>query len=101
MAELVVRTALHLDTVQKELVDRCTGAAQYLTRVATGTATPNSLGVLQNSGLQIDLLAARRADAKAHLRTALAAYQRATTIAKSQPAGPHPPLPSRTSPQTR
>ncbi|RZD89395.1 hypothetical protein C0Q60_03810 [Streptomyces albidoflavus] len=97
----MVHTALHLDTVQKELVDRCTWAAQDLTRVATGTAAPNSLGVLQNSGLQIDLLAARRADAKAHLRSALAAYQRVTTIAKPQHAGPHPPLPSRTSPRTR
>ncbi|WTD05895.1 hypothetical protein OH717_26615 [Streptomyces albidoflavus] len=101
LAELVARAALHLDTVQKELVDRCTWAAQDLNRVATGTAAPNSLGVLQNSGLQIDLLAARRADAKAHLRSALAAYQRATNIAQRQRVGPHPPLPTRTSPRTR
>lgn len=89
LAALVVRAALHLDQVQKELVDRCTWAADDLTRVAAGATSVNSLGILQNSGLQIDLLAARRADATAHLKSVMAAYQSATTPA--EPRHPSPP----------
>ncbi|WP_239148626.1 hypothetical protein [Streptomyces anulatus] len=100
LAELVVRAALHLDNLQSELVDRCTWAADDLTRVAAGTAAANPLGILQTSGTQIDILAARRADAITHLKSALAAYQRATTT-QSQRAVSAPPSPSRTSRQTR
>lgn len=100
LAELVVRAARHLDSLQSELVDRCTWAAADLTRVAAGTATANPLGILQTSGTQIDILAARRADAITHLKSALAAYQRATTP-HSQRAVSVPPSPSRTPRQTR
>ncbi|MFJ4703670.1 hypothetical protein ACIP6I_02250 [Streptomyces anulatus] len=100
LAELVVRAARHLDSVQSELVDRCTWAAADLTRVAAGTAAANPLGILQTSGTQIDILAARRADAITHLKSALAAYQLATTP-QSQRAVSVPPFPSRTSRQTR
>lgn len=100
LAELVVRAARHLDSVQSELVDRCTWAAADLTRVAAGTAAANPLGILQSSGSQIDILAARRADAIAHLKSALAAYQRATNP-HAQRAVSVTPSPSRTSRQTR
>ncbi|WP_236726422.1 hypothetical protein [Streptomyces sp. NBRC 110465] len=100
LADLVVRAALHLDSVQNELVDRCTWAADGLTRVATGTAAANRLGILQTSSTQIDILAARRADAITHLKSALAAYQRATTP-QAQRAVSVTPSPSRTSRQTR
>ncbi|MFJ4973603.1 hypothetical protein [Streptomyces sp. NPDC088755] len=95
-----MRAAQHLDNLQSELVDRCTWAAADLTRVAAGTAAANYLGILQTSGTQIDILAARRADAITHLKSALAAYQHATTP-QSQRAVSVPPLPSRTSRQTR
>ncbi|MEW1616025.1 MULTISPECIES: hypothetical protein [unclassified Streptomyces] len=99
LAELVVRAARHLDNLQSELVDRCTWAAADLTRVAAGTAAANPLGILQTSGTQIDILAARRADAITHLKSTMAAYQRAT-ITQSQRAVSVPPSPSRTSRQT-
>ncbi|WP_435598669.1 hypothetical protein [Streptomyces anulatus] len=95
-----MRASLHLDSVQSELVDRCTWAAADLTRVAAGTAAANPLGILQTSSTQIDILAARRADAIAHLKSAMAAYQHATTP-QSQRAVSVPPIPSRTSRQTR
>ncbi|MFI0004789.1 hypothetical protein ACH4NR_31925 [Streptomyces globisporus] len=95
-----MRAALHLDSMQSELVDRCTWAADDLTRVAAGTAAANPLGILQTSGTQIDILAARRADAITHLKSVVAAYQRATTT-QSQRAVSVPPFPSRTSGQTR
>ncbi|MEU4030561.1 hypothetical protein [Streptomyces anulatus] len=100
LAELVVRAARHLDSLQSELVDRCTWAAADLTRVAAGTAAANPLGILQTSSTQIDILAARRADAITHLKSALAAYQRATTP-QAQHAVSVTPIPSRTSRQTR
>ncbi|MFD8063963.1 hypothetical protein ACFXA0_32730 [Streptomyces cyaneofuscatus] len=96
----MVRAARHLDSVQSELVDRCTWAANDLTCVAAGTAQANPLGILQSSGSQIDILAARRADAITHLKSALAAYQRGTTP-QSQGAVSVPSFPSRTSRQTR
>ena len=71
-----------------------------LTRVAAGTAAANPLGILQTSSTQIDILAARRADAITHLKSALAAYQRATTP-QAQRAVSVTPSPSRTSRQTR
>ncbi|MFD4123915.1 hypothetical protein ACFXKK_02675 [Streptomyces globisporus] len=95
-----MRAALHLDNMQSELVDRCTWAADDLTRVAAGTAAANPLGILQTSSTQIDILAARRADAITHLKSAMAAYQHATTT-QSQRAVSVPPLPSRVSRQTR
>ncbi|RAJ62035.1 hypothetical protein K388_02721 [Streptomyces sp. KhCrAH-43] len=101
LATLVVRSALHLDNVQAELVDRCTWAAEDLTRAAAGKAVPNSLGILQTSGTLIDILAARRADAVTHLKSTLAAYQRATATAQPQRTAPAPPSPSRTTRQTR
>ncbi|MFJ4973255.1 hypothetical protein [Streptomyces sp. NPDC088755] len=100
LAELVVRAARHLDSVQGELVDRCTWAAADLTRIAAGTAAANPVGILQTSGTQIDILAARRADAVTHLKSALDAYQHAAT-SPSQRAVSVPPLPSRSSRQTR
>ncbi|WP_258402307.1 MULTISPECIES: hypothetical protein [unclassified Streptomyces] len=96
-----MRSALHLDNVQAELVDRCTWAAEDLTRAAAGKAVPNSLGILQTSGTLIDILAARRADAVTHLKSTLAAYQRATATAQPQRTAPAPPSPSRTTRQTR
>ncbi|MFF7337351.1 hypothetical protein ACFZAT_08405 [Streptomyces sp. NPDC008163] len=45
LATLVVRSALHLDNVQAELVDRCTWGAEDLTRVAAGKAAANPLGI--------------------------------------------------------
>lgn len=100
LAELVVRASQNLDSLHSELVDRCAWAADDLTRVAAGTAAANPLGILQTSSTQIDILAARRADAITHLKSALAAYQRATTP-QSQRAVSVPPSPSRTSRQTR
>lgn len=101
LAGLVVRAALHLDQVQKELVDRCTWAADDLTRVAAGATSVNSLGILQNSGLQIDLLAARRADATAHLKSVMAAYQSATTAPTPQHPAPSPKVVPRATRRTR
>ncbi|MCZ0974381.1 hypothetical protein O1L55_30235 [Streptomyces albulus] len=46
--------------------------------MATGKALINSLGVLQNSATAIDILAARRADAMAHLKELVNAYQYVT-----------------------
>lgn len=90
LAQLVVRAARQLDNLQGELVDRCTWAATDLTRVAAGTMTANALGVLQNSATQIDILAARRADAIAHLKSVLAAYHSATTTSSPQRPAPQP-----------
>ncbi|MER7851384.1 hypothetical protein ABTZ98_02345 [Streptomyces bacillaris] len=100
LADLVVRAAQHLDSVQSELVDRCTWVADDLTRVAAGTAAANPLGILQTSSTQIDILGARSADAITQLKSALAAYQRATTP-QSQRAVAVTPFPSRASRQTR
>ncbi|MGW1235015.1 hypothetical protein [Streptomyces californicus] len=100
LAELVVRAAQNLDSLHSELVDRCTWAAADLTRVAAGTAVANSMGILQTSGPNIDILAARRADAITHLKSALGAYQRATAP-RPERAAPVPHSSSRTSRQTR
>lgn len=90
LAKLVVRAARQLDNLQGELVDRCSWAATDLTRVAAGTMTANALGVLQNSATQIDILAARRADAITYLKSVVGAYHSATTASSPQRPGPQP-----------
>ncbi|MER5813804.1 hypothetical protein [Streptomyces californicus] len=87
LAKLVVNAARQVDTLQSELADRCTWTARDLSHVATGTSSANPLGILQGSGTQIDILSARRSDAIAHLKSVMAAYQKATTAPSPQP--PH------------
>ncbi|MEV5979642.1 hypothetical protein [Streptomyces sp. NPDC052114] len=78
-AWLVITAARHLDHVHGQLVDAAQNAASTLSRVAAGKSPINSLGVLQNSATQINILAARRADAIEHLKTVLHAYRQVTT----------------------
>ncbi|MFH9071440.1 hypothetical protein [Streptomyces alboflavus] len=75
VAWLVVVAARHLDRVHEQLINAAQYAASTLTRVATGKAQINSLGVLQNSATQIDILAARRADAIERLKEVLHVYR--------------------------
>ncbi|MEI5100917.1 hypothetical protein RB200_23245 [Streptomyces sp. PmtG] len=75
LARLVYTAARHLDYLHQQFADAAQRAASHLTRAATGKTTVNSLGVLQNSGAQIDILAARRADAVEHLETLIHAYR--------------------------
>ncbi|MGW5119061.1 hypothetical protein ACWEQ8_26995 [Streptomyces noursei] len=78
LAQLVKSAAVQLDDLAAEFASRAKSAAVDLTRVATGKALINSLGVLQNSATAIDILAARRADAMAHLKELVNAYQYVT-----------------------
>ncbi|MGW2721085.1 hypothetical protein [Streptomyces sp. NPDC001492] len=88
VAWLVIVAARHLDHVHEQLTDAAQGAASILTRVATGKAQINSLGVLQNRATQIDILAARRADATEHLKNVIHVYRQVTALdhAAAQPA---------------
>ncbi|WP_435217591.1 hypothetical protein [Streptomyces sp. bgisy034] len=81
LAQLVVTAAHRLDHLHAQLANSAQTAASTLTRVAAGKTQINSLGVLQNSATQIDILAARRADAVDHLKEVIHAYQ--------QVAAPH------------
>ncbi|WP_063760642.1 hypothetical protein [Streptomyces sp. NRRL F-5650] len=102
VAWLVAVAARHLDRVHEQLTDAAQRAASTLTRVANGKSQINSLGVLQNSATQIDILAARRADAVERLKEVLHAYRQVTTLddTTAQPAHRagqtpiHPPAPS-------
>ncbi|WP_180303625.1 hypothetical protein [Streptomyces sp. JV178] len=75
LAQLVVMAARHLDHIHAQLADAAQTAASTLTRVAAGKTQINSLGLLQNSATQIDILAARRADAVDRLREVIHAYR--------------------------
>ncbi|MFJ6017270.1 hypothetical protein [Streptomyces sp. NPDC092952] len=88
VARLVDVAARHLDHVHEEFTDAAQNAASVLTRVATGKAQINSLGVLQNSATQIDILAARRADAVERLKQVIHAYQHMASLdnGTAQPA---------------
>ncbi|MEV3857588.1 hypothetical protein AB0J38_25075 [Streptomyces sp. NPDC050095] len=90
LAQLVVRAARRLDRLHQDITARAAGAADYLTRVAHSSAMINSLGVLQNQGLQLDLLAARHADAAEYLDELIYIYEHfasATPVSKT----PRPP----------
>ncbi|WP_282793070.1 hypothetical protein [Streptomyces sp. CC224B] len=80
VAWLIVVAARHLDSVHEQLTAAAQNAASNLTRVATGQTSISSLGVLQNSATQIDILAARRADAIERLKEVIHAYQRVTVL---------------------
>ncbi|QPP05175.1 hypothetical protein G4Z16_00850 [Streptomyces bathyalis] len=85
VAQLVVTGARHLDYLHEQLASQAQQAADNLTRVATGKAHINSLGVLQNSATQIDILASRRADAMEHLKEMIHAYRQLTTHTGASP----------------
>ncbi|MDX3350470.1 hypothetical protein PV368_34305 [Streptomyces sp. ME02-6979A] len=99
LAVLVGRAARHLDDVHRQFTDAAQQAAATLTRAVAGTASINSLGVLQHSATQIDILAARRADAVDRLREAIAAYRQVTadktTATPRTHAAPAPPTAAR------
>ncbi|MEU7205610.1 hypothetical protein [Streptomyces sp. NPDC045470] len=90
LAQLVATAARHLDHVHEQVTDAAHGAASTLTRVAAGRAPINSLGILQNSATQIDILAARRADAVEHLLNVLHAYRQVTTSDGAAHPAPRP-----------
>lgn len=94
LAVLVGRSARHLDDVHRQFTDAAQQAATALTRAVAGTTSINSLGVLQHSATQIDILAARRADAVDRLGQAIDAYRQVTadktTSAPSPRAAPAP-----------
>lgn len=87
LAQLVFMAARHLDHLHEQFADAAQYAASQLTRAATGKSSINSLGVLQNSATQIDILAARRADAIEHLKVLIHAYRQVTM---TDHAAPHP-----------
>lgn len=102
LAVLVGRAARHLDDVHRQFTDAAERAATTLTRAVAGTTSINSLGVLQHSATQIDILAARRADAVDRLGEAINAYRQVT--ADKPTATPHPhatPVPSTAARRTR
>ncbi|MFI5804410.1 hypothetical protein [Streptomyces sp. NPDC051561] len=71
-----------VNSLQEQLVSSARFAAERLLRVAEGQdhvhhGSPD--GILQYSGLQIDMLSARRGDAVRNLRALLAAYQAVTS----------------------
>lgn len=78
LAQLVVTAARHLDHLHAQLANAAQTAASTLTRVAAGKTQINSLGVLQNNATQIDILAARRADAVDRLKEVIHAYGQVT-----------------------
>ncbi|MFJ2739658.1 hypothetical protein ACIO3O_08315 [Streptomyces sp. NPDC087440] len=89
LANFVVRSARALDHLHERLVDEARHSADNLTRLANGTSVINSLGVLQNSATQIDILAARHADAVEHLDEAIHMYRQVARPAEA--ASPRPP----------
>ncbi len=86
LAQLVFMAARHLDDLHEQFADAAQYAASNLTRAATGKSSINSLGVLQNSATQIDILAARRADAVEHLKILIHAYRQVTTADQAAPS---------------
>ncbi|MGW4550280.1 hypothetical protein ACWEN4_28645 [Streptomyces violaceorubidus] len=102
LACLVGNAARHLDDVHRQFTDAAQQAATTLTRAVAGTASINSLGVLQHSATQIDILAARRADAVDRLREAINAYRQITADKPTAtPGPPATPAPSATARRTR
>ncbi|GGL34491.1 hypothetical protein GCM10010095_19730 [Streptomyces anthocyanicus] len=102
VAFLVGRAARHLDDVHRQFTDAAQQAATTLTRVARGTTTINSLGVLQHSATQIDILAARRADAVDRLRESIDAYRQVAAADKATAPSPRAtPAPSTAPRRTR
>ncbi|MEV5449594.1 hypothetical protein [Streptomyces sp. NPDC052535] len=102
LAFLVTRAARHLDDVHRQFTDAAQQAATTLTRAVAGTTSINSLGVLQHSATQIDILAARRADAVNRLGEAITTYRQVT--ADKPTATPPPratPAPSTAARRTR
>jgi hypothetical protein len=87
LAQLVFMAARNIDHLHEQFADAAQYAASTLTRAATGKSSINSLGVLQNSATQIDILAARRADAVEHLKTLIHAYRQ---VAPADHTAPHP-----------
>ncbi|MEU1149405.1 hypothetical protein ACFYO9_38305 [Streptomyces sp. NPDC005863] len=86
LAQVVFMAARHLDHLHGEFADAARYAASNLTRAATGKTPINSLGVLQNSATQIDILAARRADAVEHLKTLIRAYRQVAAAGHAAPS---------------
>ncbi|MFD4342220.1 hypothetical protein ACFWPP_34145 [Streptomyces anulatus] len=78
LADLVYTAARHLDHVHEQFTGAAQHAVSILTRAAAGNTSINSLGVLQNRGTQIDILAARRDDAVDRLKEAIGAYRQVT-----------------------
>ncbi|WP_406484894.1 hypothetical protein [Streptomyces sp. NBC_01563] len=78
LADLVHTAARHLDHVHEQFTAAAQNAASVLTRAAAGNTSINSLGVLQNRGTQIDILAARRDDAVDRLKETIDAYRQVT-----------------------
>lgn len=87
LAQLVFMAARQLNHLHEEFTDRAQNAASTLTRAATGKSSINSLGVLQYSATQVDILAARRADAVQHLKALIHAYRQ---VAAADRSAPHP-----------
>lgn len=90
LAQLLHTAARHLDHVHEQFTDAAQSAASTLTRVASGNASINSLGVLQSRGTQVDILAARRADAVDRLREAIDAYRQVTAPKAPSRRAPRP-----------
>ncbi|MCA1223740.1 hypothetical protein [Streptomyces sp. 8L] len=85
LAWLVVHAAQHLDHVQRLFRDEATSLSDTLSRVAGGQAHVNPLGVLQQRGIQLDILAARRADAIEHLDVTVGTYRQAVAADRATP----------------
>ncbi|MFG3151396.1 hypothetical protein ACGF7W_05040 [Streptomyces sp. NPDC048219] len=88
MAVLVTSAARHLDDVHRQFTEAAQQAATALTSAVAGTKSINSLGVLQYSAIQVDILAARRADAVDRLKEAIAAYRQVTADKPTAPSSP-------------
>ncbi|MCA1223236.1 hypothetical protein [Streptomyces sp. 8L] len=91
VAWLVIVAARHLDQVHEQLTDTAQYAASTLTRVAESKAQIDSLGVLQNSATQINILAARRTDAVERLKEVIHVYRRVTALDNVTPQRAHHP----------
>jgi hypothetical protein len=100
LAHLVYMAAHHLDHLHEQLTSAAQSTASTLTRVASGTTSINSLDVLQNSATQIDILAARRADAVDHLKTVIHAYRQVATAHHAAPDPARRPATSPTQPDS-
>ncbi|MEU6312285.1 hypothetical protein [Streptomyces sp. NPDC047014] len=99
LAGLIQESAYRLDDIQEQLQERATQAIDQLRNIAVGRdryRRGSTDGVLQLTGLQVDMLAARRGDAVRHLTALCAAYQAVT-----RPAAPAVPIASPPSPYPR
>jgi poly-gamma-glutamate capsule biosynthesis protein CapA/YwtB (metallophosphatase superfamily) len=96
VTEMVLAAASTLSGVETQLETQIDLAQRALTTAAQALAAgrqTNSLGILQNTGLHVDLLAGRREQAADALAAALRAYTEAT-VAAARPAGNTPAEPS-------